>query len=187
MYQPRRRDGHDVGTPARPAAPRYDAIRAELEGRSGLRVLDLGAHEGYFALRLAEDLDANVTAVDDWRGLRRALAEAADPRVTGIYQRLTPESLAALGEFDVILCLSVLHHVPWWEQMLAQVQNQSKLLICEVAVAHEVLPKAVAHCPEIPDTVKALGGRVIARTHGYKSRKLRPMYAIGALGEEPVE
>ena len=122
-----------------------------------------------------------MTAVDDWRGLRPALDTAADPRVRGVYERLTPETLEALGGFDVILCLSVLHHVPWWEQMLEQVQTQSRLLICEVAVAHENLPKAVAHCPEIPAAVAELDGRLIARTHGYKSRKLRPMYAIGSL------
>jgi hypothetical protein len=181
MYQPRRHNGQDVGTPIRPAAPRYEAIRAELGDRRGLRVLDIGAHEAYFSLRLAEDLDAQVTAVDSWRGLRPALAAAADPRVTGVYEDLTPQSLAALGDWDVILCLSVLHHVPWWEAMLEMIQAQSRLLICEVAVAREVLPKAVVHCPEIPAAVKALGGRVICRTHGYKSRRQRPMYAIGGL------
>jgi hypothetical protein len=181
MYQPKRRDGADVGRPTRPAASRFEAIAAEIGDRRGLRVLDLGAHEGYFSLRLAEELSAEVTAVDDWRGLRPALEAAGDPRVTGVYERITPERLAALGDWDVILCLSVLHHVPWWEEMLRLVRAQSRLLICEVAVAHEVLPRAVAHCPEIPEAVKALGGRVIARTHGYKSRKLRPMYAIGDL------
>lgn len=186
MYQPQRRNGRDVGTPSRPAASRYEAIRDEIGDRRGLRVLDIGAHEGYFSLRLAEDLDAQVTAVDDWKGLRTALAKAPFPRVTGVYERLTPESLADLGQFDVILCLSVLHHVPWWPQMLRQVLDQSQLLICEVATAREVLPKAVAHSPQIPAAVKALEGRVIARTHGYKSRKLRPMYAIGSL-EESVE
>ena len=181
MYQPRRRDGREVGRAERPAAARFDASRAELGDRRGLRVLDLGAHEGYVSLRLADECGATVTAVDDWKGLRPALEAARHPRVTGLYERLTPEALAALGEWDLILCLSVLHHVPWWEQMLTQVRAQSQLLIVEIAVAHEVLPKATAHCPEIPDAVKSLGGRVIARTHGYRSRKLRPMYAIGDL------
>jgi SAM-dependent methyltransferase len=181
MYQPKRRDGHDIGTPARPAAPRYEAIAKKMEGRRAFSVLDIGAHEGYFSLRLAEDFNARVTAVDDWPGLRPALDAVSDPRVTGLYERLTPDRLAALGDFDMVLCLSVLHHVPWWRQMLEQIQAQSRMLLVEVAVAHEVLPKAVAHCPEIPEAVKGLGGRVIARTHGYKSRKLRPMYAIGDL------
>lgn len=181
MYQPKHRDGRDVGRAARPAASRFDAIRAEVGEHRGLRVLDLGAHEGYFSLRLADECGARVTAVDDWTGLRPALEAAHHPRVTGLYERLTPESLAALGDWDVILCLSVLHHVPWWDQMLTQIRAQSRLLIVEVAVAHEVLPKAVAHCPEIPEAVKLLGGRVIARTHGYRSRKLRPMYAMGDL------
>jgi hypothetical protein len=178
MYQPRRIDGQDVGTPARPAASRFDAIAKELDGHEGFTVLDLGAHEGYFSLRLAEEFNAQATAVDDWRGLKPALAGSP---VKGVHERLTPEALEALGEFDVILCLSVLHHVPWWEQMLEQIQLQSKLLFVEVAVAHEDLPKAVAHCSEIPNAVAALDGRVIAKTHGYKSRKLRPMYVLGSL------
>lgn len=181
MYQPRRIDGQDVGTPARPAASRFDAIAKELEGHEGFTVLDLGAHEGYFALRLAEEFNAQVTAVDDWRGLKPALEAAGDTRVKGVYERLTPQSLEELGDFDVILCLSVLHHVPWWETMLEQIQLQSKLLFIEVAAAHEELPKAVAHCPEIPAAVAELDGRLIAKTHGYKSRKLRPMYALGNL------
>ena len=181
MYQPKRIHGRDVGVPQRPAAPRYEALAGELHGHSQFTVLDIGAHEAYFSLRLAEDFDARCTAVDDWHGLRPALTEAADPRVTGIYQRLTSQSLAELGDFDVILCLSVLHHVPWWEQMLKQVRAQSQLAFVEVATEREVLPKAVAHCPEIPATVKHCDGRVIARTHGYKSKKQRPLYAIGSL------
>lgn len=181
-YQPRWVNGHEVGEGIRKASARYDPIAAELEGHRGFRVLDVGAYTGYFSLRLAEDFDATVTAVDSYRGLRTALAEAADPRVTGVYERLTPQTLEGLGEYDVVLCLSVLHHVPWWEDLLAGLRERARLLFVEVPSPNEVLPKAVAHCPEIPETVAALdGARVIARTHGYKSRKLRPLYAVGGL------
>jgi 2-polyprenyl-3-methyl-5-hydroxy-6-metoxy-1,4-benzoquinol methylase len=180
-YQPRWVGGREAGTSIRKAAPRYEAIAGQLQGRRGFTVLDLGAYNGYFSLRLAEDFDASCTAVDNWRGLPLALAEADDDRVRAVCERLTPATLRALGSFDVVLCLSVLHHVTWWEQMLAQLQKQARMLFIEVASANEVLPKAVAHCPQIPAAAAGLGGRVIARTHGYKSKKLRPLYAIGSL------
>lgn len=181
QYQPRWVNGAEVGDGIRKAAPRYEAIAKELTGHSGFTVLDLGAYNGYFSLRLAEDFDARCTAVDDHRGLPAALAEAGDDRVTGIYERLTPESLAALGDWDVILCLSVLHHVPWWRAMLEMISEQSKVLFIETASANEILPKARAHSPEIPAVVEELGGRIICRTHGYKSKKQRPLRVIGSL------
>lgn len=181
-YQPRWVDGREVGDGIRKAAPRYEAIAKELSGHQGFSVLDLGAYNGYFSLRLAEDFDASCTAVDDYRGLRSALAEACDGRVTGIHERLTPESLAALGDFDVILCLSVLHHVPWWRAMLEMISEQSTVLFIETVSPNEVLPKARAHCPEIPAAVEDLGGKVICRSHGYKSKKQRPLRVFGQLG-----
>lgn len=182
QYQPRWVNGQEVGTGIRKAAPRYEAIAAELGEARGFTVLDLGAYNGYFSLRLAEEFDATCTAVDDYRGLPGALAEAGDDRVTGVFHRLTQEEFSALPEYDVILCLSVLHHVPWWEELLAGLRDKARLLFVEVASANEVLPKAVAHCPEIPEAVDAIeGARVIAKSHGYKSKKIRPLYAIGSL------
>ncbi|MDH2392321.1 methyltransferase domain-containing protein [Streptomyces sp. HNM0663] len=181
-YQPRWVGGREVGEGIRKAAPRYEAIAAELTGHTGFSVLDLGAYNAYFSLRLAEDFDARCTAVDDYRGLPSALAQAADSRVTGIYRRLTPESLAGLGDFDVILCLSVLHHVPWWRAMLEMISEQGRVLFIETATANEVLPKARAHCPEIPAAVEDLAGRIICRSHGYKSKKQRPLRVVGSLG-----
>jgi 2-polyprenyl-3-methyl-5-hydroxy-6-metoxy-1,4-benzoquinol methylase len=182
QYQPRWLNGQEVGTGLRKAAPRYEAIAKELGEARDFTVLDLGAYNGYFSLRLAEDFNATCTAVDDYKGLPAALAEAADERVSGVYHRLTQEEFYALPAFDVILCLSVLHHIPWWEELLAGLRDKSKLLFVETASASEVLPKAIAHCPEIPEAVGALdGARVIAKSHGYKSKKIRPLYAIGSL------
>lgn len=175
-------NGQEVGTGIRKAAPRYEAIAQELGDHRGFTVLDLGAYNGYFSLRLAEQFDATCTAVDDHRGLPGALAEAGDTRVTGVFHRLTQEEFYTLPSFDVILCLSVLHHVPWWAELLAGLRDKARMLFVETASASEVLPKAVAHSPEIPEAVAAIdGARVIAKTHGYKSKKIRPLYAIGSL------
>lgn len=160
----------------RDCAGRYDAIARQLAGRSGFTVLDLGAHAGYFSLRLAEQFDARVTAVDDWPGLSRAVA--GEPRVTAVPRRLTPGQVRGLGPFDVVLALSVLHHIPDWPGMLDALREAAGVLMIETPDPAEVLPKAVAHGPELAAAVYALPGEVIAWTPGHRSRILRPLKAV---------
>lgn len=183
-YQPRWVDGREVGTAHRDAAKRYAAIAERLYGHEGFTVLDVGAYNGYFSLRLAEEFGASVVAADTHRGLRRSLAEAGDDRVRGVYEKLTPARVREMGPFDVVLCLSVLHHVPEWEPLLEALHDSTRVLFVETATPKETLPKAIAHSDSarITDAVAALGGEVIARTAGYKSRKLRPLRMIGSLG-----
>ena len=60
---------------------------------------------------LAEDFGASCTAVDDYE-------DWFLPGVTVINERLTADQLARLGSFDVVLGLSVLHHVLDWRRYL---------------------------------------------------------------------
>lgn len=182
-YQPRWVDGREVGTGQRKASSRYEAIAARLDGHEQFTVLDVGAYNGYFSLRLAEDFDARCTAADTYRGLPRALAEAADDRVIGLVERITPARVRELGPFDVVLCLSVLHHAPDWRDLLDALHEQSRVLFVETAVPAETLPKAAMHheSAAIVRAVEDLGGEIIARTHGYKSKRQRPLRMIGSL------
>src|SRR5690606_3683961 len=96
----------------RDCAGRYDAIALELidhcmDERRGFRVLDLGAYTGYFALRLAHEFGARVTAVDDFAGLEARCGD--HPKIRVIPRRLSPAEVAELGRFEVVLALSVLH------------------------------------------------------------------------------
>lgn len=178
-YQPRWSAGKTTGRGQRDCAGRYEAIRAELatRGMHGFTALDLGAYTGYFSLRLAMDFDAKLTAVDNHPALTSAVRH--DRRVTALPARLSAAELRALGRFDVTLCLSVLHHIPPWRETLAAVRDISTALFIETAVPSEVLPLAVAHCPDIEAEVAALGGRTIALTPGYRNRHLRPLRVVG--------
>lgn len=177
-YQPEWIDGKTVGTSRRDAEGRYAAIARELDGMYGFTVLDLGAHAGYFSLRLAEEFGANVTAVDDAAELAATLDKVPHPQVTGFFQKVDPRGLEHLGQFDVALCLSVLHHVTWWRSMIHMLIKQSRKLIIESAHPDEVLPGAIAHSQEIIPMIELHNGRKIHESPGFDDRFLRPMFVI---------
>lgn len=161
---------------SRDCESRWDAIESYLTGLPwGPRVLDLGAYAGYFSLRMADRFGAQVVAVDDWRDLRKVDHQ----NITTIHRRLTPSEVEALGEFDLVLALSVLHHIPEWRDMLDVLDRVTTgIMFVETPDPSEVLPKAVAHCVELHDAVVALGGDVIARTDGHRSTIKRNLWAI---------
>lgn len=153
--------GNVVRAGSRECASRWDAIHSDMQGafdaEDVFRVLDLGAYEGYFTRRLLDAYpNAEVVAVDDWRGLPLALA-GSPARV--INERLSSSDVGELGSFEVTLCLSVLHHVPEWREMFSVIHDQSDQLYLEVPDASEVLPKAVAHSAELSEYVQGLGSR----------------------------
>jgi 2-polyprenyl-3-methyl-5-hydroxy-6-metoxy-1,4-benzoquinol methylase len=94
----------------------WEALRARLDGRSGLRVLDVGGGTGGFAVRVAA-LGHHVTVVDpspDALAIldRRSVETGVADRVVGVQGDLdTVPGLVAAGEVDVVLCHGVLERV----------------------------------------------------------------------------
>lgn len=180
-YQPEWIDGKTVGNSRRDAEGRYNAIATYLGGMRSFTALDLGAHSGYFSFRMAEEFGAEVVAVDDAEELRetfRKTSGPADGRVVGVFERMDAGTLETMREFDVILCLSVLHHVTWWRSLLDMMVRKSGILFVETAVAGEKLPGAIAHSPEISRAVEIRGGKKIHETPGFDNRFMRPLYVI---------
>lgn len=178
MYQPRWIDGKTVGAGERNAVTRYEAISRRLHDRQEFSVLDVGAYAGYFSLRLADEHQARVVAWDDRPELRGELRRAQNPWVAGVFRRMTEEDAKNLPSYDVILCLSVLHHVPWWPVMLRELRRSADLLFVETPDAREHLPSAVAHSAELHEAVAALGGEWLCEVPGYDSRYQRALYAV---------
>lgn len=174
MYQPEWRDGREHGRGRRDAAGRFDAIAEYLGDRRGFTVLDFGAYGGYFSARLADQFDADCTAVDDSKYLTEA------PGVTTIRDRLTPAEIRKLGDFDVTLCLSVLHHIPKWKDTLAALLDSAPIVFVETANPDETLPKATAHkhSAAIAAAIEEAGGVELTRTPGYDASQTRPLWVI---------
>lgn len=169
----------EVGQGQRDCAGRYAGIVGQLHGRRNLRVLDLGAYTGYFAARLADELDARVVAVDDFP----ALGQLKHRRIKVINRRLNLAGLRELGRFDVALCLSVLHHVTWWPQLLTELVDRSRIAFVEPTNPREELPRAAAQSPRIDPAVRRLARGIVARTPGYDSRYQRSTYVIGDVND----
>lgn len=163
----------------RESPTRYAVIKQYLEshpfGEDELKVLDFGCLDGYFANRFATE-GADVTAVDDSFMFDAA---AINPNITCIAKHVEPEEIPDLGEFDVVLCLSVLHHLPNWRKYVTAFKKAGTVLFIEVANPDENLPKAKAHSQSkrIHTAIAKLGD-VITQTPGYDRQFERDMFVI---------
>ena len=81
---------------------------------SGMRVLDLGARDGFFSFEL-ERRGAEVTAVDYMPKTESGFAVASEllgSRVTYLQRNLYELTATELGTFDLVLFLGLLYHLP---------------------------------------------------------------------------
>lgn len=99
---------------------------------TGLRVLDIGARDGYFSFE-AERRGAQVLAVDYMPATQTGFHVAAsilgsrvEFRQENIYN-LKPEEI---GTFDVVLCLGLLYHLPDSMQALGIVRRLCSDVLC---------------------------------------------------------
>ncbi len=123
-YQDIWRNGRLVAKGRRECEKRYQAIRTVLEGElgRGFSVADVGGWDGYFAVRLAEDLGAKATNIDS-----RDIKLPCHRRM-----KVTADNIGQIGFNDAILTLSVLHHMPDWQEVYEGLKRQCLLLVVEV-------------------------------------------------------
>ncbi|MER3547039.1 MAG: hypothetical protein C4338_05325, partial [Rhodanobacteraceae bacterium] len=165
---------------------------AAMPGTKPLRVLDIGCAQGYFALGLAAQLHergVEVVGVDSLQDNVRfceRLAEYHGLKARFIHDRFDAGFFErhALGEFDAVLALNVLHHIRELdgtdaaENALAAIRAHSRVLFCELAQASEALEWVGAW----HDSDHALlGGYAFRRKLGEFATHLtqvrRPLYA----------
>jgi hypothetical protein len=171
--------GQTLAPGYRECEKRYELIRQVVEPlRRPFTVLDLGANAGYFSIRLTQDYGARCVAVEPMPDIKKA-----EGRVAAIVNRaVTPDDVHRLGTFDVVLGLSVLHHMKYWRKMLEMMNSIARsVLIIETPSCKERLKKAVA-CHELPmilSYVQSAGLKKIGSTPAVWQRDvMRPMYAI---------
>ena len=80
-----------------------------------ISVLDLGAAEGYFTFRLAEDFDGVFVAVESnpERKLLELCKKNNDPKVLLLNRQMNLKNLKNIKEvqhFDIVLALNIVHH-----------------------------------------------------------------------------
>jgi len=127
-YQDVWRDGTLVRRGRRDCAERYGLILPYLQGKvePGFRLLDVGGWEGYFTRRLVEDMRADAVmweprSAPDVKGFTHVEASMNSGNVDNV------------GRPDVTLLLSVLHHMPDWENIFRALRERSRIVIVELA------------------------------------------------------
>jgi Methyltransferase domain len=189
-YQPEWRDGREHGVGWRDASGRYEAIKRYLvarQSRTDLRqfdaptVLDVGAYNGYFCRRLADDFRADAVAVDGQPFLEDYRSPSGG-RVTAVHKILTPADIRNRTDWtDIVLCLSVLHHWPNWFDYLTAMSQLASTLFIEIAHPAEHLSNdARAIASACWGEITMTHAELLAWTapmNGHRGAE-RPLYAI---------
>jgi tRNA (mo5U34)-methyltransferase len=120
---------------------------------SGLRVLDIGARDGFFSFECERRGAAEVVAIDYVPAERTGFLVAKE--VLGSQLNLVHENIYNLtpekyGQFDIVLFLGVLYHLPDPMRALDIVfgmMNSPAWLYLETIVIDDDLPRAIARRP----------------------------------------
>ena len=182
-YQPLWRDGQTTGESIRDADGRCTVIEQVLRQgnlvRPGFTLLDVGAQSGYFSVRLSQTMGAVATAIDGELALMEGLEAMGPHGVAGVMKFLKPGDLRLFRPVDVGLCLSVLHHVTWWEEMLEELLDLCRIVFVECAMPEEEIGKESELLAAQHEKVSGLKDAMLtAWTPGYDATVLRPMYLV---------
>ena len=163
----------------------YEALSSRL-GRP-LRVLDLGCAQGFMSLSLAA-LGASVVGVEmlpENAELCRKLGSQNPQMDVNFVEGRLEEFVSSLdeGRFDLVLLLSVIHHVAFHvsqetaEATVARLRASVPVLLAELAVAEEPLYWAAA-LPADPVSIfgDTLFVRELRRTGTHLSEVVRPLF-----------
>ena len=138
---------------------RYAAIKQILDQyERPIKVLDIGANNGYFSLRIAQDYQAVNVLVDTSNRLRDICAANTDhPHLIYMKTKLTVEDLKDMNKrehFDVILAFHVLHHVgPKWKEFADELFKLGDNVIIEIPPTND---ESTSFMPTIKPIAKYL-------------------------------
>jgi SAM-dependent methyltransferase len=178
MYEPAK-IGDQYCPGQRDVEIRWTAIQQELRKLGPGSFLDIGCAEGWFVRRAAEDCGYFAVGLEMSMprlllGETSRLHDAAQNYAT-IRAMLTPEKIPCLPVFDVVCCLSVVHHIIYKEGLdraagfvRALGSRTAKLLIFEMGTSEETNMRGAHQMPPMPDGQEAFIARFLASA-GYTS------------------
>lgn len=158
-YQDTWLNGKKIGQGYRDCPDRYALISnfcRETFGTEPFSVCDVGAASCYFGLRLREDFPLCSVVAFEPREYLENSARLKKARAGGIIlfgRKLTLEELprwADFASFDLVLALSVLHHVQKdkFEEWIRGLRGLARYLIAELAVEDSRSAGATCHIPQ---------------------------------------
>ena len=182
IYQDAWKDGRAIANGYRECEGRYSIVREFCRKLDGpFTVCDIGANMCYFGLRLTEDFPrCSVMAFEfDHFKIRADHVRKSDKtgRLLLINRKLTIADIETLGKihhFDIVLALSILHHLPGsHEQWMQALRNLGDHLIAEFAGDDNASRVKLRNGYCIPDDAVLLGA---GKSHLANAQ--RPIVAI---------
>lgn len=191
MYQDVWVKGKRVAKGSRDCEGRYLAIRKEMlrlgyakGAKPPIRVLDIGAANGYFSFRLAEDFGADVTMIESAPAIATWWKKNNNPRVRLIHRTVSARELLLMAKrtrYDVVLALSVLHHFPDYGRAIRAVFRLADVAFIEPPAPQEAKGGYNGH--RAAGILRLLQGRphrILARTPNLRGLGARPLMAFGS-------
>ena len=176
---------------------RIKAIRRHVDFQ-GKTVLDLGCSGGYFSLNIAQEAKRVLGVDGDREVIEQNIAVAhrmGIKNVEFINARLTPQLISALPDFDVVLFLSVFHHMlaasdayGWNSEAsrseafdaLQVIRDKARVLVFEMGYPDEGYDWSSKLPPMEPDPVTWIKSCVFGDE--YSVQLLSPPVLMGPLG-----
>ena len=162
----------------RDCGKRWDMIREyAAQFNRPFTVLDIGANLGYFSLRLAEEFDCTVVSVEGIYGkwIQSVYEENENGRVILLQHVMSLADLRKLAEvehFDLVLALSVAHHIGPWKDTQAVLRSLGDHVIIEMANEPNACNGNYVSQAKVPEDAVMLGE---AKTH---LGGVRPVFAL---------
>jgi len=114
-YQPVLIRGRFVGGNERNCFDRWEVIRKEIETSGGSSVLDIGSAEGFYVIQAARECSCTAIGVEmDARRFAVAEDQIIKEKIRNarfIFGAADTEMIPRLPASDLVICMSVLHHI----------------------------------------------------------------------------
>ena len=164
----------------RTCARRYKLIFDALAERyrPGFTLLDIGASEGYFSIRLAEELNARPTMMEKKREIVAIANAQGNKNLTPVIGRFDKDTIAKQGNFDVVIALSIVHHFPDWGQIIKQILSMGDTIIIELPAQNERSTKRADSATGMLDVLHWYNPKLIGETAGYAEETKRQLWVV---------
>jgi len=145
-YQDSWQQGNKVETGVRECVARYEIIKNFCSRlKQPFTVCDIGANMNYFGLRLTEDFQCTVMSFEFHQFEMRETLVKNNPNIFFVNKKLSLVNLKTLTKlihFDVVLALSVLHHLPGdSNEWVKEFSNLGNNTILELALKDSAMVK----------------------------------------------
>ncbi len=182
---------------------RYKIIKdiiTPITSRRVMTLLDLGAAQGYFSFRLLYDFDLVSIMIENGQSALEATSEEAinflkelcrynqyRGNIILLNATLSPQTLyefARHEHVDIILALSIIHHIYDWKNFIDALVQIGDVVIVEIPLPgigdlSEMI--GLNHLEEIHRYIQLIGGQYITQISRYYKDQMSAFYTIRSI------